>query len=240
MRKFLAGIYITAAGFIGFVAFVGVAQALQSTNYRFSEPSLGGIGSADTASAGYKALTSGGIIGFGNTKGTDFQVDPGHETTDEPALSFAVASSNVTFPTFSATAASTTTSTFAVSNYTSYGYIVQVLGSAPSNGAHTIAAMSSTGPSTAGSEQFGINLVANTSPNSVGLNPDQGQFGFGVAATNYNTSNNYRYVSGETVAMAPKSSGVTIYTMSYMVNVSNITPGGQYSGNQTILCTATF
>ena len=43
------------------------------------------------------------------------------------------------------------------------------------------------------------------------LTPDNGQFGFGVAAVNYNESNKFRYVSGETIAMAPKSSGQTNY-----------------------------
>lgn len=229
-----------AASIASIFVMVAATSALSSTNFQFNETSLGGIGTADTQSAGYKALTSGGIIGFGTTVGTGFQTQVGNETTSDPTLSFAVASSSIAFPTFSPTIASTNTSTFAVSNYTSYGYIVQVLGTPPTNGAHTIDAMAATGPSTAGAEQFGINLVANTSPVSFGTNPDQGQFGFGTASANYGTSNNFRYVSGETVALAPKTSGVTVFTMSYLVNVSSITPGGQYSAYQTILCTATF
>jgi hypothetical protein len=100
--------------------------------------------------------------------------------------------------------------------------------------------MSTTGPSQAGVEQFGLNLVANTSPVSLGANPNHGQFGVGSAATNYATTNNYRFVSGETIASAPKSSGMTIYTISYIVNVSSLTPGGQYSSNQTVICTGTY
>ncbi|MDB5183114.1 MAG: exported protein of unknown function [Candidatus Saccharibacteria bacterium] len=228
------------AGLVSLVVTMGVVSALASTNYRISEPSVGGIGTAKTSSPGYQALTSGGIIGFGNSTGTLTQINAGHETTDEPALSFAVASSSVNFGSFSATTTATTTSTFAVLDYTSYGYVVQVLGNAPSNGVHTIDSMASTGPSTVGVEQFGINLVANTSPSSFGANPDHGQFGFGSASANYGTSNNYRYVSGETVVTGPKSSGVTVYTMSYIINVSSLTQGGIYSADQTILCTATF
>ena len=240
MGKVVTGFCLAVASTIGSLIVVGAASALSSSNYQFNETSLGGIGTADTHSAGYKALTSGGIIGFGTTVGTGFQVQTGHENTNDPSLSFAVASSSIVFPAFSPTATSTANSTFAVSNYTSYGYIVQILGNAPTNGSHTIAAMASTAPSATGGEQFGINLVANTLPTSFGANPDQGQFGFGVAAANYNSSNNYRYVSGESIATAPKTSGVTIYTMSYIVNVSSITAGGQYTGGQTILCTATF
>ena len=224
----------------GWLVTFRIANALQSTNYQFNETSLGGLGNNKGQSAGYQALTSGGIIGFGNQAATNTQAKPGNETTNDPALSFAVASSGINFGSFSAGTTATSTSTFAVSDYTSYGYVVQALGTPPTNGTHTISAMSSTGVSAAGSEQFGINLVANTSPTSLGANPDHGQFGFGSPTANYGTPNNYRYVSGETIASAPKSSGTTVYTISYIVNVSSLTNGGDYSGNQTILCTATF
>lgn len=235
MKKFLVGL-------VGLLCLglVNNAFALQSSNFRFSEPSLGGIGTADTSSAGYKALTSAGIFGFGNTASSTMQINTGQRTTDEPALSFAVATSAINFGTFSPSTTSTSTSTFAVSNYTSYGYAVQILGNPPTNGTHTIAAMATTGVSTAGAEQFGINLVANTSPSSFGANPDHGQFGFGSAASNYGTTNNYRYVSGETIVTGPKSGGLTTYTISYIVNVDSLTIGGVYTGSQAILCTATF
>ena len=71
-------------------------------------------------------------------------------------------------------------------------------------------------------------------------NPDHGQFGFGSAATNYDTPNFYRYVDGATIASAPKSSGVTIYTLTYLVNVGSLTPGGIYSSNQTLIVIGTY
>ncbi len=240
MRKILGGVWIACICVVSSLVIATVASALQSTNYQFNETSLGGLGSNKAQSTGYKALTSGGIIGFGNQTGTITQANPGNETTSDPSLAFAVASSNLNFGSFSPGLTATSTSTFAVSNYTSYGYVVQALGTPPTNGTHTISAMSTTGPSTVGTEQFGINLVANTSPSSLGANPDHGQFGFGSPTTNYGTANNYRYVSGETIASSPKTSGTTVYTISYIVNVDSLTIGGQYSGNQTILCTATF
>jgi hypothetical protein len=100
--------------------------------------------------------------------------------------------------------------------------------------------MSTTTTSQIGVEQFGINLVANTSPTSFGANPDNGQFGFGSITANYATANNYRYVDGETVAQATKNSGVTTYTISYVTNVATLTPGGQYSADQTIIVTGTY
>ena len=62
----------------------------------------------------------------------------------------------------------------------------------------------------------------------------------GAAASNYNTANNFRYNGGETIASAPKTSGQTNYTISYIVNAATTTPGGSYSGNQTLVCTGTY
>lgn len=224
----------------GLVAVTSFADPLKSTDYQFVESTLGDIGTADTQSTNYKAASSAGILGFGNSADATMQINAGGTTTNDPALSFAVDSPNVNFGNFSPGATAVATSTFQVSDYTSFGYIVQLFGNPPSNGSHTITAMPSVGSSVAGTEQFGINLVANTSPVSFGANPNHGQFGFGSAATNYNTSNQYRYVNGDTVAQAPESSGETLYTISYIVNVSSLTPGGQYSNNQTILCTGTY
>jgi hypothetical protein len=219
---------------------VGLADTLKSTNFQFEETALGGSGLIGSQSANFQATSSTGILGLDISASTNLQVEAGNLTTNDPALSFAVNNGNISFGSFSAGAASTATTTFQVINYTSYGYVVQIIGTAPTNGAHTIAPMASTAPSQAGTDQFGINLVANTSPVSLGANPDHGQFGFGSATTNYGTSNNYRFVSGETIASSPKSSGQTIYTISYIVNVNNLTPGGNYNANQTLICTGTY
>ena len=240
MTKLSVGLCVVVMCLVAFMGPVSVVDALQSTHYQFNETSLGGIGTAKTSSANFQAATSGGILGFGNSAGITTQTNAGHETTDDPSLSFGVNMSSVSFGSFSAGVTATTTSTFEVSNYTSYGYIVQTVGTPPTNGLHTIDAMTTTGPSQAGVEQFGINLVANTSPVSFGANPDHGQFGFGDPSSDYGTANNYRFVNGETIAIGPKTSGVTMYTISYIVNVTTLTPGGNYTGAQTLICTATY
>lgn len=241
MVKLLSSLLAAAGGSLIIYGFwQQPAQAQQSANFRFIESSIGGSGFQGSESANFQSSGASGLIGLGNSASTNVQVNAGHVTTSDPTLTFSVNSSAVNFGTFSAAVAATATATFEVINYTSYGYVVQILGEVPKYGSHEIDAMASTGPSQVGVEQFGLNLVANTSPISFGANPDQGQFGFGVAASNYNTVNNFRFVSGETIASAPKSSGNTIYTISYIVNVASLTPGGQYSGNQTILCVGTY
>lgn len=218
-----------------------LADTLQSNNYKFSETSLGNGGLIQSTSTNFQTNSSFGDTAVGNSSSSNFQIEAGHDTTDDPALTFGVSNGAATFSSnFSASTTATATSSFYVSNYTSYGYVVQIAGATPTNNSYSIPGMTATGPSVPGTEQFGINLVANTSPASIGANPVQGLFGAGVAASNYNTSNQYRYVSGETIASAPKSSGITTYTISFIVNVKGLTPGGQYSANQVLICIGTF
>ncbi len=235
---------IVVAGAIGIVLSLSAitsADPSSSANYQLQETVVGGSGLDFSQSTNYQTLQTSGVLGIGNSASSGFQVNNGDVTTGDPALTFAIDSASVSFGSFSAGSATVGTATFEVINYTSYGYVVQILGNPPtSTGGHTITAMSNTAPSQAGTEQFGINLVANTSPTSVGTNPDQGQFGFGTASSNYGTANNYRYVSGETIALAPKSSGTTIYTISYIINVNSLTPAGQYTAAQTLVCTGTY
>lgn len=216
-----------------------VAQS-QSSNYRLIESSIGSGSAIQSSSSNFQARESIGDIAVGNAASSNFQVDSGAITTNEPNLAVSIPSGNIIFPSFSATTPSVTTATFSVLNYTSYGYVVQIIGTPPNNNGYTIPPLTNGTASVPGTEQFGINLVANTSPASIGANPDNNQFGFGEASPNYGTPNQFRFVSGETVALAPKSSGITNYTISFLVNVAGLTPGGQYTSNQTLVITGTY
>ncbi len=97
--------------------------------------------------------------------------------------------------------------------------------------------------SSSGSEQFGINLVANTSPVSFGANPAQSPdntFGYGVVAADYNNPNLFKYQKGNAVAFSTSSTSTTDYTVSYIFNVSNVTPGGTYEMRHVLVATATY
>lgn len=249
--KALLGSFLVAVSLMLSLSQISLADTLKSSSYQFQETSLGGNSMLGAQSTNFQATSSIGVLGLGNSSSANLQVNAGHLTTADPTLTFKVTNFNVNFGNFSATQATVTTSTFSVINYTSYGYVVQIVGTPPTNGSHSIALMGQNpgGPevSQAGKEQFGINLVANISPVSVGQNPDNGQlnpdgsqFGYGEAAPGYNDPNHYRYVSGETIAKAPKSSGQTDYTISYLVNVNSLTPGGQYTSHQTLICTGTY
>lgn len=233
-----------AAIFAGVILMTNFAYAEDSMispgGLRFDESSVGSDSTLDSSSNNYQVMNATGDLVVGDSSSSNYNISAGSVTTNDPTLSFIINSGAASFGSFSTANPTVTTTNFSVINYTSWGYVVQIVGEPPTDGAHTIAAMDETESSIAGTEQFGINLVANTTPSNFGANPNNGNFGFGVAATNYNISDKFRYVSGETIAMAPKSSGKTDYTISYLVNVNSLTPGGQYTSDQTIIVTGTY
>lgn len=226
---------------LGLLAAPTVLRAGQSNSFRIDEDFIGGGGLVEESSANYKTGESIGDIGIGAydsaSSSSNYQIHGGYTTTSDPALAFIVNTSTINFGALSTTSTATATSTFSVINYTSYGYVIQTLGSPPTNGSYTLTGMNPATTSQVGVEQYGINLKANTSPISFGADPSGG---FGVAASGYDTANNYKYVSGNTIASAPKSSAQTNFTISYIVNASNTTAGGSYTGSQTLICTGTY
>lgn len=222
------------------------AQSSQSPNYQIDESFIGPGGNLESASPNFQTAPGGQSIGnaggAGDSGSTNYQAQSGATTTSDPSLACITNTSSANFGTLSSSVVATATASFSVLNYTSYGYVVQTVGTAPSNGSHTLSALASNAASIPGTEQFGINLVDNTSPN-IGANPAQipnSNFSYGEAANNYDTPDSFRYVQGETIAFAPKTSGQTDYTISYITNISNTTPGGSYTGSQVLVCTGTY
>lgn len=228
------------------LCFGGTLASAQSSsnNYQINESFIGPGGNLESNSTNYGTAPGQqgiGNIGVGESGSNNFRAQSGAQTTDDPSLSCTVDTASINFGSLSTSVAAT--ATFSVLNYTAYGYVVQTVGDPPSTGSYTLAGMSSTGPSSPGTEQFGINLAANTAPTTFGANPVQvpdSTFSSGAAAGNYDTANNFRYVSGETIAYASESSGLTNYTISYIVNAANTTAGGTYSGSQTLVCVGTY
>ena len=239
----LVSFLIVSAGFAVFDIGRLSAQS-SSTNYEINEYFIGPGGQLESSSTNYQLQGGGaGDTGVGESESTNFRQQAGFNTASEPRLSFAITDGAVELGGLSTVTTATDTATFSVLNYTTYGYVVQILGDTPVNGSHNLAAMSSTAASQVGTEQFGINLVANTSPTTFGADPAQvpsSDFSYGQAATNYNTANNYRYVQGETIALAGEASGQTDYTISYITNISETTPGGEYAGGLTLIVVGTY
>lgn len=227
-----------------FGAPVSASNTPSSTNFRFDETSIGLTNSIESSSANFRDQSTAGGAAAGSSSSDNFKTEIGSNTSPDPNLTFTLNSQAANFGSFSTTQAATATATFSIVNYTSYGYVVQIAGKPPTYANNEIDAMGANAPSQPGTEQFGINLVANTDPTSFGANPENGtvpnDFGFGQAAPNYANPNQFRYVPGETIAQAPKSSGKTEYTISYLVNVANLTPGGTYGSDQVLIVTGTY
>lgn len=215
-------------------------SALESSNYRIDESAISTGNLLQSSSTNYRALDGINDLAIGTSASSNYQVQAGSKTDPYPWLSVIILDSSAGFGVLSPTTTATATASFSVVNYTSYGYVVQVEGAPPTNGAHSLPSMTTEAPQT-GIEQFGMNLVANTIPvNPLGANPNNGQFGYGTVEPDYSTSNIFHYSNGSTIAQAPRSSGVTTYTISYVINVQPLTPGGQYRTGQALVVTGTY
>lgn len=240
--------YFFLVGLLSLVCTLGAvppAYAAQSSspNYQVNEVFFGTGGQLNACSTNYCSKQAAGETGVGNTSSANYQAQAGFNTDRTPSLTFVVPPQNINLGVLTPGTTAWTTATFSVYSYLSSGYVVQVVGNAPSNGGHQLAPMASAAASNSSTEQFGMNLVANTSPATFGANPSQSPdatFGFGSAASGYNTANQYKYTSGDTIAQSLKSSGTTNYTISYIFNTTPVTPGGTYTANQVLVATATF
>jgi hypothetical protein len=221
-----------------------------SSNYKSNEVYFGAGGDTNQSSSSYQASVSAGALGVGKTSSTNYQAYSGFLTPNEPFLELGIDTALVDLGTLDPAAAKTGTAAFHVRAYIDSGYSVQTLSSPPSytsgTQTHTLRAMATLATSAVGTEQFGINLVGNTSPASFGSNPSpspNGTFATGVAATGYNTTNQFKYNVGDTVAQTPSGSsgwGLTSYTISYIANMGALTPAGSYKMIHDLAVVATY
>jgi hypothetical protein len=217
-----------------------------SPNYKAEETFFGSGGELDASSSSYKAQSSVGALGVGyGSSPTSYQAYSGFLTPNEPFLEMTVNTALVDLGVLDSTAAKTGTSTFTIRAYTNSGYTVATVSQPPKTSTGvTLTPMASQGASTVGTEQFGINLKANTSPATFGSDPTlqpDASFANGQAATGYNTANQYKYNAGDVIAQTNTSGwGQTTYTISYIGNISGITKAGNYSMVHDLIVVATY
>ena len=232
-------------------------SAQSSSNYRVDESSFSSGSNYNSSSSSYKGQGTAGLNGIGNASSTNFDVVAGLITPDVPFLEFVVTGATVdlglldpnTTSSGSAQAGACTCS-FYVRSYVSSSYVVTTMSPPPTSESGTVlTAKSVLGiPSASQSvEEFGINVVANSSP-SIGEDPDNqpdSTFADGVAASGYNTPNQFKYVQGDVIARSAgtantKAWGQTDYTISYIAKSSPLTPAGLYSMDHILVATATY
>jgi hypothetical protein len=157
---------------------------------------------------------------------------------------------------FSPTDTSVAKSQMAASTNAGSGYVISVNGTTLTSGSNTIPAIAAAGgaASIKGTGQFGMNLRANTTAaaqgfdiagSSADIDPvSTGTDLRGQAVGDYATPDNFKFVSGETIADSAFSvagpTNAQIYTASYIVNVSGNQLAGTYNTTLTYICTPTF
>lgn len=208
------------------------AETSSSTNYKVTETEFGASSNAEMCKGQFCTRSSIGNIASGTSGTASF----GPDTPDTPTLEVIVASGAEPSYLGVLTPEQTATKTMIVKvrSYLSDGYFLQIAGKSPTYNGHSLATPSSPTASTPGTEQFGINAVANTQPVVFGANAVQvpsGEFSFGQVETDYATANRYMYQNGGTVARSLTASGETDYTISMIINVANNTPAGHYATN---------
>lgn len=129
------------------------------------------------------------------------------------------------------------TSQYAGATNDESGYIVNLFGTTMTSGNQVIAALTTPTFSQPGTSQFGLNVRANTNPD-VGQDPVGG--GSLTGSSDYNTSNLFKFVSGDILSSTPFPSDYNRFTVSYLVNISPNQAPGIYAATFTYLATATF
>lgn len=241
--RYIRHLALVAAVFIGSLATTLVATAVStSPNYKVTEMEFGASNADKACSGEYCAYATLGDITSGPSKAGPSAAKFSPITDEEPRLEVIVDPGVTDLGVLSSTRTATKTTIVRVLTYLSEGYQMQIIGNPPKYGSHTLATPGVPTASEMGKEQFALNVVKNTTPN-VGADPVQvpsTQTSFGKAAPGYDTTNLFKYVSGDVVATSESESGQTDYTISMIVNVSNTTPAGRYTGDFSVVIIPTY
>jgi hypothetical protein len=212
-----------------------------------SEVQIGGNGSAQhvcTSGGNYCAAESVGDTVVGSANSANYGARFGSLSTDKPLLEVIVAGGTQDVGKLQDSTTATVVDTIKVRSYLSNGYTIYVSGASPSQGEHNLNTLVSGCPCTSqvGHEQFGINLAANTTPH-IGAGPlevPDNTFSFGTVTPGYDQSDHFKYINGDSVANSTRSTGETDFTLSMILNISDVTPAGVYTGRFSAIVSPTY
>lgn len=193
--------------------------------------------------------TSGPQIDFGSVRGevTDSIV---LQTQVPPMLMFCVAgevsddctkTNDINYADMGQLSAQSTLlaqSQMSVGTNASGGFAITANGTPMSAGTSVIDAPATPTESIQGTNQFGINLVANNLP-TVGSDPE-GAWTNAIPMPDYGVPNHYKYVPGDVVAYSPNVSLMKKFTVSYIVNSSPNLRAGVYTTTITYIASGRF
>ncbi len=225
-----------------------LALTSSSSNYKVDEYQFGTGANNDLNSTNYNANASVGSLGVGRSSSTNYDAEAGFITPSEPFLELFINTSTVDLGELTTSTTGSGSGTFWVRTYLSSAYVVQTMSQPPtSEGGRVLAAKATLGVPSVGTEEFGINLVDNSSPDigADSLNVPDGNYADGVVQSGYNTPNQFKYGVGDIIAHAAATAGNqavgrTDFTISYIANISAVTPAGTYVMPHDIVVTGTY
>ena len=132
----------------------------------------------------------------------------------------------------------TAQSQMAVGTNATAGFAITANGGTMAAGTSVIDPLTAPTESTPGSNQFGINLVANNKPN-VGIDPE-GPWANAIPSPDYAVANHYKYNPGDVVAYSPNVSLMRKFTVSYIANSSKNLRAGVYTTTITYIASGRF
>lgn len=206
----------------------------------------GGTTRITNPAAGAATITIGGT--FGDTGTIAVPIISNDQValsaTVNPTISFALSQNTLGFGTLtaangrwatnsggSATAATSLTAT--VGTNAASGYAVYVQGPTLTSGSNTIAALGSATASTPGTAQFGLNVAVGTTG-----------AGAPVATAPYSTASQYAWTATSSAQTQIASNNApdsgSIFNLSYLANISALTPAGTYAATHTYTATGNF
>lgn len=221
-----------------------LATTTTSPNYEASETEFGAGAALETCSGEYCASATIGSIG-GNTSSENFMASFSELNKDdeEPLLELMIEPGESDLGKLDIDRTATRTMMLHVRSHFAGGYTVQIVGSPPSFEGYMLASPLEPVASLIGTEQFGINVVANSEP-QVGADPvsteQDKEIVQAVASEKYGTPNKFAYINGDIVARTKSESSQIRYTVSMIVNVAGTTPAGHYSGDFSAIVTPVF
>lgn len=260
MRQYKKGLHSLLLGILVICAASGTVSAVQSSSahYGVDETFFGSGGELNACSSNYCSKQTAGETAVGNSSSASYQIQAGNNTARDNSLEMIVPVANINVGQLTTTSTKVASATFSVKSYLASGYVVRTSSPGPTNASHVLSLLTAAANSSTGTEQFGMNLVANGCPSNttpsgfdghggcnggLGANPSQAPdstFSHGDAAPGYNTADAYQYNDSDIIASSSQSSGETDYTISYLFNISGVTPGGTYTMRQSLVATATF
>lgn len=217
----------------GITGTVTATTTSTSPHYSVTETQFGGGSQQHQCSTTYCAQSSTGDTTVGKSSSANYSASSGSNTSDIPRLEVTTTGGHQDLGTLDSTTTGTAVYDVDVLDYLMQGYSIVVNGAAPKSGSHTLASLGVPTTSVPGEEQFGLNLVANSSP-GIGANPYKkptNESASSYISSGYANANAFKYVDGDTVAQNMVENGETHYTISMILNVSNVTPGGTYKSD---------